>query len=406
MDTLQVNPAFKSLIPPLSNEEYVGLEQNILADGKVRDAIVVWSGTVVDGHNRYEIAKKHGMSFDTMEKEFENENAAKLWIIDNQLGRRNVPPFVRIELAQLREPLIRAKAKEKQKTSTGGAKPQLVQVTAQAEPVKTRDEVAKIAKVSHDTLARAKKIMEKAPPEILQDLREGKRSIHETERELRVGSKTCESCGGEKPLSRFQNEGGKKCLDCKTYKQTVQAADSPDKNSKDNAVKTPQTQSNNKEMPADDADVDDFEDDEESGTADVPDAAGATTGEGFNSKTQPSNKPTAAQLTFGSPCTGSPEGSKEYREDLRQIREDVKKMAERSRTHKRTIEEFQQVFKANAEKLLTVLEHNIKFMDAGTWTDENNKQIARDLIDDVVRAITNFKEEFFNGNHGQLQHER
>ena len=404
MNTLQVNPIFKGLIPPLSNDEYEGLEQNILADGKVRDAIVVWQGFIVDGHNRYEIAKKHGLPFDTMGKEFEDEDATKLWIIDNQLGRRNVPPFVRIELAQLREPLVRAKAKEKQAEFHGNQYTSgLPQVTAEVQKAnradnETRNQVAKIAKVSHDTLTRAKKIMDKASPEILQDLREGKRSIHETERELRVGSKICESCGEEKPLSRFQNEGGKKCLDCKTKKQTAQTGDSSDENFNDNAIKGLQTQRINEQIPTDDIGEDDFEDDEGSDTADVSEVS---TGEGFNSPTRPSNnnKPTASQLTFGSPRTKNPEDSKEHREDIRQIREDVKKMAEHSRTHKRTIEEFQQVFKANAEKLLTVLGHNIKFMDAETWADKNNKQIARGLIDDVVRAITNFKEEFFNGNH-------
>ena len=106
MNTLKVNPVFKNLIPPLSKDEYEGLEQNILADGKVRDALTVWQGMIVDGHNRYEIAKKHNLPFATMDKAFENEDAAKLWIIDNQLGRRNVPPFVRIELALKRELIL------------------------------------------------------------------------------------------------------------------------------------------------------------------------------------------------------------------------------------------------------------------------------------------------------------
>ena len=59
------------------------------------------------------------------------------------------------------KPLISKKAKENQKRS-GGAVPQ-----KSAEPVETRKELAKIAGVSHDTIARVEKIVQKAPEEVL-----------------------------------------------------------------------------------------------------------------------------------------------------------------------------------------------------------------------------------------------
>ncbi len=55
---------------------------------------------------------------------------------------------IRGELALKRKHIIAAKAKENQKRS-GGAVPQ-----KSAEPVETRKELAKIAGVSHDTIAR------------------------------------------------------------------------------------------------------------------------------------------------------------------------------------------------------------------------------------------------------------
>ena len=55
------------------------------------------------------------------------------------------------------EPLMAAKAKEKQRQA-GGA---VVQKSAQA-VIKTRDELAKAAGVSHDTVAKAKVIQAKA----------------------------------------------------------------------------------------------------------------------------------------------------------------------------------------------------------------------------------------------------
>ncbi len=86
---LKVNNDLKTIIPSLSKEEYVGLEKSILAEG-CRDAIVVWNDIIVDGHNRYEICQRHNVAFNTVEKEFDSFSEAKMWMITNQLGRRNL----------------------------------------------------------------------------------------------------------------------------------------------------------------------------------------------------------------------------------------------------------------------------------------------------------------------------
>lgn len=88
---LVINPAFRSLIPPLAPEELAQLESNILAEG-CRDPLVAWNGTIVDGHNRYDICTKHGQRFEVLEKEFPDEGTAQEWIVGNQLGRRNLKP--------------------------------------------------------------------------------------------------------------------------------------------------------------------------------------------------------------------------------------------------------------------------------------------------------------------------
>ena len=51
---IKINEKFKSIIPPLSKEEYEGLEQSIITEG-CRDAICLWNDTIIDGHNRYDI---------------------------------------------------------------------------------------------------------------------------------------------------------------------------------------------------------------------------------------------------------------------------------------------------------------------------------------------------------------
>ena len=88
---IKIDSEFRSLIPPLSKEERSQLEENIKQDG-CRDPLVVWNGLLIDGHNRYEICKASGIQFETFEIELDDKQAAKNWILENQLGRRNLTP--------------------------------------------------------------------------------------------------------------------------------------------------------------------------------------------------------------------------------------------------------------------------------------------------------------------------
>ena len=58
-------------------------------------------------------------------------------------------------LALVLEPLIAAKAKERQATSTGGAKPQLRENSHEAERGRTDESLAQIAGISSNTIRRA-----------------------------------------------------------------------------------------------------------------------------------------------------------------------------------------------------------------------------------------------------------
>jgi hypothetical protein len=83
--------------------------------------------------------------------EFADEDAASVWIIRNQFGRRNLPLFVRSELVLKLEPLLKAKAKEKQQEH-GGTAPGKKSLPQKSAEVNTRKELAAIAHVSHDTI--------------------------------------------------------------------------------------------------------------------------------------------------------------------------------------------------------------------------------------------------------------
>jgi N6-adenosine-specific RNA methylase IME4 len=179
---IRIDEEFKKLIPPLTTEELSQLEQNILSEG-IRDKICTWQGLIIDGHNRYSIAEKHGLSFETVEKEFASREDVKIWIIRNQFGRRNISNYDRSRLALQLEPLISAKAKENQ-----GTRSDLTSVRNLTN-VDTKRELASIAGVSHDTIAKVKHIEQKATPEVKEKLSTGEVSINQAYQDIKKEEK-------------------------------------------------------------------------------------------------------------------------------------------------------------------------------------------------------------------------
>jgi len=200
--TVRIDPEFQALIPPLSDDERRQLEENIKADG-CRDPLVTWKGVLLDGHNRHEICERLGIPYETAELEFTDHASAKVWIIRNQFGRRNLAPFQRAELAMALEPLIAPKAKANQRESRGRHEKKSIcqncktahwpdegcskgpQKSANLKRVDTRAEIAAVAGVSHDTIHKAKVIAAKAPEPVKAKLRTGEISINAAYKDVR-----------------------------------------------------------------------------------------------------------------------------------------------------------------------------------------------------------------------------
>lgn len=91
MQDIIIDEEFVSLLPALDNQTYASLEENIISNG-CRDSLVLWDGYLIDGHNRYKICTEHNISFTTIEKEFASREDVLIWIITNQISRRNLNP--------------------------------------------------------------------------------------------------------------------------------------------------------------------------------------------------------------------------------------------------------------------------------------------------------------------------
>lgn len=168
---IQIDSEFKNLIPPLSSEERQGLESSLLKEG-CRDALVLWGDILIDGHNRYEICTKHNIPYKTVQREFESREAVIEWIILNQFGRRNLPAHERARLALRLKPVIAEKAKEQQ-----GERTDICQ-NSDRSSIDTKRELAKLAGVSHDTIAKVEHIEEEAPEPVVTASRQGRISVN------------------------------------------------------------------------------------------------------------------------------------------------------------------------------------------------------------------------------------
>ena len=189
---LRIDPEFAALIPPLIPEEFAQLEQSILSEG-CRDALVVWGNIIVDGHNRYRICTAHNIPYRTETRDFKDRNEAMLWMFQNQLARRNLTDFQRIEMVRRFEQAVKARAKERQGTRTD-LSDNPMEKFPQATPVplksaqrnivpksagsRSRDELAQMAGVGHSTYEQATAVLDNAPASIIEAARANKLSIN------------------------------------------------------------------------------------------------------------------------------------------------------------------------------------------------------------------------------------
>jgi hypothetical protein len=100
---LIVDAELKDLIPPLTTDELSALEANLLRDGLL-DALKVWrtdtGDVLLDGYNRYGICAKHGIEYRVEPVPgISTREDAKAWMVQHQLGRRNLNESQRAMLA-------------------------------------------------------------------------------------------------------------------------------------------------------------------------------------------------------------------------------------------------------------------------------------------------------------------
>ncbi len=92
---ITIHPDLQKYIRPLTPAEYQILEQNILANQRIFDPIIVWKLNdqyfLVDGHHRFSIAQRHKIDFNiALLDNHPDMEAVKQFMDQKQLGQRNM----------------------------------------------------------------------------------------------------------------------------------------------------------------------------------------------------------------------------------------------------------------------------------------------------------------------------
>lgn len=205
---LKVDKEFEELLPVLTLEESEKLENSILQYGLL-DPIKIWQEPdtgewiIIDGHNRYNILKKHNIDWHYWQDykimaELETREDVKQWMLEQQLGRRNLSDAEKYEIVQKFKSVFQKRAKENQSLGGKGL-PSLVKVNVQ-------EEMAKAIGVSKGSYHKLDKVMQSDNEEIKQQLREKKVSTDKAYQEIKNPKPTeKESVTPERKIVEFDN---------------------------------------------------------------------------------------------------------------------------------------------------------------------------------------------------------
>ena len=147
---LKIDPEFQNLIPEIGKEELEILEKSVIEKG-VTDPLVVWgeTGILLDGHNRFKICTDNDLQYPIRKISLPDRDAAVVWIIDNQLGRRNIHPTHRIPLVERKRGILERLARERQ--LAGKPVTDLREFIPEGNNGRVRDQLAAMAGLSGKT---------------------------------------------------------------------------------------------------------------------------------------------------------------------------------------------------------------------------------------------------------------
>lgn len=179
-----VLPELAELLPPLSGEQMVALETDLLRNGCYSPIIVNEDLAIVDGHNRQRLCEEHSLPYQMAVFAFEDLLEAKQWALDTQKGRRNLDKWELGKIALKLKPEIEAKAKANMSAGGGDqksedAKSGLTMLSNPISAINTRKDLAESVGIGEVTMGKVMQIDERAPAAVKEALDKKELSINQ-----------------------------------------------------------------------------------------------------------------------------------------------------------------------------------------------------------------------------------
>lgn len=170
------------LFPLMSEAELKELADDIQKHG-LREPIVTYRGMVLDGRNR--LAACRQVNVEPRFVEWDGHGSPVAFVLSRNLHRRHLTQSQRAAIAAEALPLFEEEAKERQRLHGGTAPGQKAETLDANRRGKTSaDRAGESLGVSGRSVARAHRI-QKASPEKFGEVKDGKKTVHRAEQELR-----------------------------------------------------------------------------------------------------------------------------------------------------------------------------------------------------------------------------
>lgn len=178
---------YAKLFPPMSEEEFEELVEDIRQNGQL-EPIIVYEGKILDGRNRYNACLKLGIKPKMIDYNGESLDPLN-FVISKNIKRRHLTASQKALLALELKPLLEKEAKKRQAIGHYNApqykeKPVVPKVAQLEEKGRTIEQVGKIVGVGKEYIRQAEKVKKEAP-ELAEKIMSGEMNLSEAYKEIR-----------------------------------------------------------------------------------------------------------------------------------------------------------------------------------------------------------------------------
>ena len=184
IEDVKIDERFERLTP-VSKEEHKALENLIVADGEIHTPIIVWKDqkTLVDGHSRRDIQKKHpDLPYTIKEIEFQDWQEVIVWIVEHHIARKSFSLWQKLEMAMTCVDYWEAKAQAKR--NKGARNDLKTPGVKKSKPIDTTAILAEKVGCGTTTVTQFLKVFRQRSEGLKQRCREGDMSIKSASKSL------------------------------------------------------------------------------------------------------------------------------------------------------------------------------------------------------------------------------